>query len=198
MTTAPTDRRRQILDVALTAFSNRGYHNTSMNEIAEALSMTKPVVYQYFDSKRELYLELLHEVSEELVESVTTVLNASGEPRQNVERGIIAYFTWVNDNREAFSLLFDSSERVDVEVDDIVSEFEDNAARAIAPFITADISAEDQHTFAVGIVGMAETVSRQVIREGRPFNPQSLGKSVAELMWGGLRSIGQSRSTQPR
>ncbi len=126
MASAPVDRRRQILDVALTAFSNRGYHNTSMN--------------------------------------VTNVLIASGEPRQQVELGIIAYFTWVNTNREAFSLLFDSSERVDVEVDDIVSEFEDNAARAIAPFITANISSEDQHTFAVGIVGMAETVSRQVIR----------------------------------
>jgi AcrR family transcriptional regulator len=198
MSTAPLDRRRQILDVALTAFSNRGYHNTSMNDIADALSMTKPVVYQYFDSKRELYLELLHEVSEELVASVTEVLTASGEPRQQVERGIIAYFTWVSSNPEAFSLLFDSSERVDVEVDDIVSEFEDNAARAIAPFIAADISPEDQHTFAVGIVGMAETVSRQVMRDGRSFDPVALGTSVAELMWGGLRSIGQSRNTQPR
>ena len=198
MASAPIDRRRQILDVALTAFSNRGYHNTSMNDTAEALSVTKPVVYQYFDSKRELYLELLHEVSNDLVVSVTNVLTASGEPRQQVERGIIAYFTWVNTNREAFSLLFDSSERVDVEVDDIVSEFEDNAARAIAPFINANISADDQHTFALGIVGMTETVSRQVIREGRPFNPELLGKSLAELMWGGLRSIGQSRSTQPR
>lgn len=198
MSTAPLDRRRQILDVALTAFSNRGYHNTSMNDIADALSMTKPVVYQYFDSKRELYLELLHEVSEELVASVTEVLTASGEPRQQVERGIIAYFTWVSSNPEAFSLLFDSSERVDVEVDDIVSEFEDNAARAIAPFIAADISPEDQHTFAVGIVGMAETVSRQVMRDGRSFDPVALGASVAELMWGGLRSIGQSRNTQPR
>ena len=198
MASAPSDRRRQILDVALTAFSSRGYHNTSMNDIAEALSVTKPVVYQYFDSKRELYLELLHEVSNDLVVSVTNVLTASGEPRQQVERGIVAYLTWVNTNREAFSLLFDSSERVDVEVDDIVSEFEDNAARAIAPFINANISADDQHTFAVGIVGMAETVSRQIIREGRPFNPELLGTSLAELMWGGLRSIGQSRSTQPR
>ena len=51
-------RRSQILEVALTAFSTSGYHNTSMNDIADALSMTKPVVYQYFDSKRALYLEL--------------------------------------------------------------------------------------------------------------------------------------------
>lgn len=192
------DRRRQILDVALTAFSTSGYHNTSMTDIADALSMTKPVVYQYFDSKRELYLELLQEVRDQLVTSVTEVLTETGEPRAQVENGIVAYLSWVANNPAAFSLLFDSSERVDVEVDDIVSEFEEAAANAIAPFITADISAEDQHTFAIGIVGMVETVSRQVIRKGHPFNPETLGHSVAELMWGGLRSIGQSRSTQPR
>jgi len=193
-----TDRRRQILDVALKAFSTSGYHNTSMTDIADALSMTKPVVYQYFDSKRELYLELLHEVSSDLVTSVTAVLTATGEPRAQVENGLVAYFTWVANNPDAFSLLFDSSERVDVEVDDIVSEFEDAAANAIAPFITADISADDQHTFAIGIVGMVETVSRQVIGKGQTFDPEQLGRSVADLLWGGLRSIGQSRNTQPR
>ena len=193
-----TDRRRQILDVALKAFSTSGYHNTSMTDIADALSMTKPVVYQYFDSKRELYLELLHEVSSDLVTSVTAVLTATGEPRAQVENGLVAYFTWVANNPDAFSLLFDSSERVDVEVDDIVSEFEDSAANAIAPFITADISADDQHTFAIGIVGMVETVSRQVIGKGQTFDPEQLGRSVADLLWGGLRSIGQSRNTQPR
>ena len=191
-------RRRQILDVALKAFSSSGYHNTSMTDIADALSMTKPVVYQYFDSKRELYLELLNEVSTDLVSSVTAVLTATGEPRAQVESGLIAYFTWVANNPDAFSLLFDSSERVDVEVGDIVSEFEDAAAKAIAPFIAADISADDQHTFAIGIVGMVETVSRQVIGKGHTFDPEKLGRSVADLLWGGLRSIGQSRNTQPR
>lgn len=191
-------RRRQILDVALKAFSSSGYHNTSMTDIADALSMTKPVVYQYFDSKRELYLELLKEVSTDLVSSVTAVLTATGEPRAQVESGLIAYFTWVANNPDAFSLLFDSSERVDVEVGDIVSEFEDAAATAIAPFIAADISANDQHTFAIGIVGMVETVSRQVIGKGHTFDPEKLGRSVADLLWGGLRSIGQSRNTQPR
>ncbi len=192
------DRRRQILDVALKAFSSSGYHNTSMTDIADALSMTKPVVYQYFDSKRELYLELLQEVRDQLVSTVTAALIESGEPHAQVENGIVAYFTWVAENPDAFSLLFDSSERVDVEVDDIVSEFEDTAAQAIAPFITADISHDDQQAFAIGIVGMVETVSRQLIRKGQAIQPELLAHSLAELLWGGLRSIGQPRHTQPR
>ena len=135
MTSVSIDRRRQILDTALTSFSNAGYHNTSMNDIAEALSMTKPVVYQYFDSKRALYLELLRFVGDDLVNTVTASVAGSSDPHDQAEQGMIAYFTWVANNKEAFALLFESSARVDAEFTDIVSEFEDAAARAIAPFI---------------------------------------------------------------
>lgn len=192
------DRRRQILDMALISFSASGYHNTSMNDIADALAITKPVVYQYFDSKRALYLELLHDVSQDLISTVTGAIARANEPREQTEQGLIAYFRWVADHREAFALLFESSERVDEEFADIVSQFEDLAANAIAPFIATNVSAEEQHTFAVGIVGMAETVSRQVLRTGRDFEPEKLGRALAELAWGGLRSVGQLRNAQPR
>lgn len=192
------DRRRQILDMALISFSSGGYHNTSMNDIAETLGITKPAVYQYFDSKRALYLELLHDVSHDLILTVTDAIAQATEPRDQTEQGLVAYFTWVADHREAFALLFESSERVDEEFADIVSEFEDRAANAIAPFIATNVSPDDQHTFAVGIVGMAETVSRQLLRSGRDFDPERLGRALAELAWGGLRSLGQLRNAQPR
>lgn len=104
MTSVSIDRRRQILDTALTSFSNAGYHNTSMNDIAEALSMTKPVVYQYFDSKRALYLELLRFVGDDLVNTVTASVAGSSDPHDQAEQGMIAYFTWVANNKEAFAL----------------------------------------------------------------------------------------------
>lgn len=192
------DRRRQILDVALRAFSSAGYHDTSMNDIAEALSITKPVVYQYFDSKRALYLELLHDVGDDLLNHVTKAVAGTGDPRLQTERGMVAYFAWVARHTEAFSLLFDSSARVDGEFAHVVSEFEEGAARAISPFIAVDADGTDVHTFAIGLVGMAEAVSRQVIREGRSFDPQALGATVASLAWGGLRMLGQSRNTKPR
>lgn len=191
----PGDRRREILDVALRAFSQRGYHATSMNDIADALGMTKPVVYQHFDSKRALYLELLRDVGQDLVTAVTKAAAGTSDPREQTERGMVAYFRWVHENRPAFSLLFESSERVDEEFAGIVAEFENDAAQAIAPLIAAEISPDEQVTFAVGLVGMAETVSRLTIREGRTFDPDMLGRTLAELAWGGLRSIGQSRRT---
>jgi len=192
------DRRHQILEVSLTAFSSRGYHNTSMNDIADAMSLTKPVLYQYFDSKRSLYLELLHHVGAQLLDDVTAAVKGTTDPREQTERGIIAYFTWVANHREAFALLFESSERVDEEFADIVSEFEDGAAKAILPFIAVDASEDNLYTFAIGLVGMVEAVSRQVIKHGREFQPTALGQAVAGLAWAGLRSLGQSRNDQPR
>lgn len=169
-----------------------------MNDIADALSLTKPVLYQYFDSKRSLYLELLRHVGAQLVGEVTSAVSGTSDPREQTERGMVAYFTWVHNNREAFALLFESSARVDEEFADIVSEFEDAAARAIAPFIAVDASEDNLYTFAIGLVGMAEAVSRQVIHHGRTFQPEELGRAVAGLAWAGLRSLGQSRSDQPR
>ena len=189
------DRRQQILTVALHAFSHAGYHSTSMTDIASALEVTKPVLYQYFDSKRELYLELLHFVGNDLVRVVTESVEQAHTGYQQTERGMIAYFSWVSHNTAAFSLLTESSARVDEEFTDIVREFEDLAAAAIAPFIAAEVTETDQKMFAIGLVGMAETVSRQLIRTGRTIDPVELGTTMAKLAWGGLRSVGLSRHT---
>ena len=185
------ERREQILSVALLAFARSGYHNTSMNDIAEQLGVTKPVLYQYFDSKRALYLELLDHVGRDLVGHVTRAAASAGDNgRLKTVNGMVAYFTWVDANREAFSLVFESSGRVDEEFADIVKHFEDDAAAAIAPFITAPVSAEDQRTFALGLVGMAEAISRHLIAQHAKFDAERVGNAIAGLAWAGLRSVG--------
>ena len=191
MPTNPTERRRQILNTALASFSAAGYHDTSMNDIAESLSITKPVVYQFFESKRALYLEVLQFVGDDLVSTVTDAVRGSDNPYTQTEAGMISYFTWAAENRPSFALLYESSARVDTEFADITSEFQYSLAQAIAPFISANVSTDDQVTFAIGLVGMAETVTRQVLRQGRDFDPQSLGRTLASFAWGGLRSVGE-------
>ncbi len=198
-TTKPAiDRRQHIIDVAITCFSRTGYHNTSMTDIADAVGVTKPVLYQHFDSKRALYLEILRFVGQTLVAAITSNATSSTDGREQTERAMIAYFSWVNEHRDAFALLFESSERVDEEFASTVREFEEMASAEIAPLIAVDLSADSRRTLAMALVGMAEAVSRHVIAQGRPFDPQALGTELAGLAWGGLRSLGQSRNTQPR
>lgn len=186
-----SERRDEILAVALTAFARAGYHATSMNDIADRLGVTKPVLYQYFDSKRALYLELLQHVGNDLVHHVTDAAASAGDDgRGKTMRAMVAYFTWVSQNRNAFSLIFESSGRVDEEFADIVKQFESGAAGAVAPFIVG-VSAQDQHLFALGLVGMAESVARDVISSGSDFDPVALGTKIGGLAWAGLRVLGE-------
>ena len=116
MSSTGPERREQILNVALSAFAKSGYHQTSMNDIADLLGVTKPVLYQYFDSKRALYIELLEHVGRDLVTHVTHEATSAGEDgREKTMRGMVAYFSWVSANRDAFTLIFESSSRVDEE-----------------------------------------------------------------------------------
>src|SRR5580693_973344 len=78
-------RRRQLLDIAVEVFATRGFHGTSMEELAEAAGVTKPVLYQHFSSKRLLYLELLDDVGSRLVDEVTTAVDGATGPRAQVE-----------------------------------------------------------------------------------------------------------------
>lgn len=193
-----SDRRQHIIDVAITCFARTGYHNTSMTDVADAVGVTKPVLYQHFDSKRALYLEILRFVGQELVNAVTSNAATTTDGREQTEKAMIAYFTWVDNHREAFSLLFESSERVDEEFASTVREFEEAASNAIAPLIAVDLPPETRRMLAMALVGMVEAVSRHVIAQGSTFNPTALATDLAGLAWAGLRSVGQPRSTQPR
>src|SRR6266571_4295355 len=101
-------RRRQLLDVALRVFAERGYHATSMNDLAETAGVTKPVLYQHFRSKRALYLELLDDVGARLRDAITKATATATGPRQQVEAGFAAYFRFVAVHENAFRLLFGS------------------------------------------------------------------------------------------
>lgn len=193
-----SERRNQILSVALGEFSRKGYHGTSMTDIAMAIGATKPVLYQHFDSKRALYLELLDALGANLITTINEATRNVPDGRLQTEHGMISFFRWVVSNEEAFNFLFAGSALVDEESADAVIKIEQAVADAITPLIAVDIPVASRRTIAFGIIGMAEGISRQLLAQGAPIDAEQLGAQVAGLAWAGLRSLGQSRSTQPR
>jgi AcrR family transcriptional regulator len=185
-------RREQLLDVALEVFAKQGYHGTSMNDVAERAGVTKPVLYQHFDSKRDLYLALLEEVGARMLSVITKATSEATDGRTQTLAGFRAYFHWVDADRDAFVLLFGSGARRDEEFNAAVRSVEARAAEAIAPLIAVDIDPVHQTTLAHGLVGLAEGVSRHLVGSGAAFDPDRLGEQVAELAWAGLRGIGRS------
>jgi AcrR family transcriptional regulator len=194
-------RRRQLLDVAIEVFATHGFHRTSMDDVADAAGVTKPVLYQHFSSKRQLYLELLDDVGVRLVAAVTGAVDGASGPRQQVEAGFGAYFRFVAQATSGFRLLFGGGVRRDEEFADAVRQFEDNMAESVAALIEADIEPEHRRLLGYGIVGLAETAARHWVDSWNaeeaaapdvPFNLKEadrMARRVSELAWAGLRGV---------
>jgi AcrR family transcriptional regulator len=183
------ERRRQLLDTALDVFAAKGFHATSMNDVAEAAGVTKPVLYQHFASKRRLYLELLEDVAAQLGARIAEATSTAGSPHQQVEKGFAAYFRFVAEERSAYQLLFGGGSRRDAEFAEAVRDLEVQLAASIATLIDADIDPEHQRVLAFAIVGIAEGTSRHWINAGLDLEPEVVAHQVADLAWAGLRGI---------
>ena len=183
-------RREQILDVAVQVFARSGYHGASMNDVAEAAGVTKPVLYQHFESKQGLYLALLEEVGRRLLNAVSKATAGATSGKTQTELGFKAYFQWVADDHDSFLLLFGTQANRDAASTAAIRRMTAETAEAVAPLITVDIDPENRRTLAHGLVGLAEGVSRRLVERGESFDPDELGALVANLAWAGLRAIG--------
>ena len=89
-------------------FVSQGYHAAAMDEIAERAGVSKPVLYQHFPGKLELYLALLDESVDTLVETVRDALRSNPDPKQRVAATFGAYFEYVGGEGQAYRLVFES------------------------------------------------------------------------------------------
>ena len=162
-----------------------------MDDIAEAAGVTKPVLYQHFTSKRDLYLELLDDVGGRMMDNIAKAVAAATGPREQVEAGFLAYFGFVDREADAFRLLFGSGTRRDEEFERAVRRVEDSIAEAVAVLIEVAIGPDHRRLLAHALVGMAEATSRRWVADGEANDPAVLARRVAELAWAGLRGVGR-------
>jgi AcrR family transcriptional regulator len=185
------ERRRQLLSVAIEEFGSTGYHDTSMNRLADAAGVTKPVLYQHFASKRDLYLELLRDIGGRLRESILEATSKAEGPHRQVEAGFGAYFKFFADDPPAFVVLFGDGARKDEEFAALSHEVEASLAETIAELIVADgLDEDDRRVLAFGIVGLAEGSARYWVARGLDIDTNRLATRLADLAWYGLRGPG--------
>lgn len=182
-------RREQILDVAVDVFGRSGYYGASMNDIAEAAGVTKPVLYQHFDSKSDLYRALLSAVGDRMLDAIAKAAAEATDGKSLTQHGFQAYFRWVAHRHDEFMLLFGGSARHDADFSDQIQQITNDAAAAIAPLIAVDIDPDHRDTLAHALVGLAEGASRRLIGLGQDFDPDEIAREVSALAWAGLRAV---------
>ena len=188
-------RRQQLVDVALELFARRGYRATTMDDIADAAGVTKPLVYQHFSSKRALYLELVNSLAQELLIAIRGAVMQAQGPRQQVEMGFAAYFRLVISREAEFRLLYGRDHADDKELGRALRTVEDAIAEAIEPLIDAGLNDEHRRLLAYAVVGMAEGASRRFMEQrttsGESVEDEAprLAQRMADLAWAGLRSV---------
>ena len=184
-------RRKQLLAAAQEVFVAQGYHAAAMDDIAERAGVSKPVLYQHFPGKLDLYLALLDTHCDALIEQIRSAMAATTDNKERVRGATHAYFDFVSHESEAFRLVFESDLRNDPAVRERVDRVEQASVDAITQTIMADTGVDKARAeiLAAGLTGMSQVAARYWLTGGRETAQEEAEALIAALAWRGIASF---------
>ncbi len=164
-----------------------------MDDIAVTAGVSKPVLYQHFASKLELYLALVDQACAELTAHVTAALEATDRGSDRVVATMAAFYNYVGESSRQFRFVFESDLTGERQVRDRIWQVHDELSEAIAQVITTDtdLGRESAKLLAISLVGIAEVSARYWVRDS-PGERLSLSQAtdlVSTLAWRGIRGF---------
>ena len=181
-------RRKQLLGAAQEIFVAQGYHAAAMDDIAERAGVSKPVLYQHFPGKLELYLALLDQHALQLVDQVRQGLESTTDNRERVLASVTAYFDFIDSDDAASRLIFESDLRSEPAVRERVERTTQDCVAAIAATIAEDTGAdlEEAALLSVGLAGIAEVGARWWLSGDGKVPKERAIELLAGLAWRGI------------
>jgi AcrR family transcriptional regulator len=193
----PERRRPLVLDAAFDLFIERGYEGASMEAIARAAGVTKPVVYACYPSKEDLFKALLHREEERVLGEIAAVLPGAGDDAEGaLVEGLTAFLRAVAESPQAYRIIFLGEGGVNASVARRVRRGRERQVEAVAATarswlagrrIETDLDATARLVGQV-TVSLAEAGARAILRDPEQWTPESLGSAL-----GRLAAQGQSR-----
>jgi AcrR family transcriptional regulator len=192
-------RRKQLLAAAQQIFVAHGYHAAAMDDIAERAGVSKPVLYQHFPGKLELYLALLDTHCDAIIAKVQAAMLATPDNKERVNGAVRAYFDFVDHESEAFRLVFESDLRNDPAVRERVERVEQGCIAAVTDTIISDtgLDTAQAELLASGIVGAAGQTAQFWLANGRRTGKAEAEALVAALIWRGIASFPLQGGSSP-
>jgi AcrR family transcriptional regulator len=193
----PRDERRgQLLAAASEVFVDRGYHAAGMDEIADRAGVSKPVLYQHFTSKLELYLAVLQRHADNLVSGVRQALRTTTDNRQRVRAAVDAFFDFIEHDGQGYRLIFENDYVTEPQVSAQVKVATEACTDAVFDLISHDSGLEPHRArmIAVGLVAISVDSARYWLNNDRPISKDDAVEGTVQFIWGGLSHVPLTRS----
>lgn len=195
-TRLPRDERRsQLLAAASEIFVDRGYHAAGMDEIAERAGVSKPILYQHFASKLELYLAVLDRHVDNLVSGVRQALRTTTDNRLRVRAAVQAFFDFIEHDGQGYRLIFENDNVTEPQVATQVKAATESCVDAVFDLVSHD-SGLDPHRarmIAVGLVAISVDCARYWLNSDHPIPKEEAVEGTAAFAWGGLSHVPLTR-----
>jgi len=182
------ERRAMLLSAALEVFTASGFHSASMDDIADRANVSKPVLYQHFPSKLDLYLAVLDLHIDSLVFAIQKAIASHKDNKNRVKATVDAYFGFIDSEGEAFRLLFESDMNVEPQVRERLNRMTYDCAVAVSAVISADtgLPKEESMMLAIGLIGSAQITARHWLEKDGKIQRDKASAMVTNLMWRGI------------
>jgi AcrR family transcriptional regulator len=183
------ERRVQLLESALSVFVAQGYHAAAMDDIADSAGVSKPVLYQHFPGKLELYLALLDASCDAIIDNCRAALASTQDNKLRVGAAMAAFYDYIGSDSGAFRLVFESDLTSEPAVRNAVDRVTTECAEMIAEVIHEDTGLPDEASrlLAVSLVGMAQVSARFWVSDASGIDRDQAAALVAGLAWRGIR-----------
>lgn len=195
-----TERRESLLSAAREVFVESGYHEAAMDDIAARAGVTKPVLYQHFGSKRDLYLAVLDSGAEQFLESMGRALTSTDDNRNRVTATIDAYLKFISHDDEAYRLVFQSDLVNAPDVRERVQRVNRLSAELVSEIIAADtgLSNAEAMLLAYGLLGMAQTAALRWLANPDDMDRDAAAHLLSALAWRGISGFPRSHPPAPQ
>jgi AcrR family transcriptional regulator len=162
-----------------------------MDDIAERAGVSKPVLYQHFPGKLELYLALIDTQVERLSAAVHEALAATDDNRQRVHGVLTAYFRFVDGDDDAFRLIFETDLGNEPAVRERVEAVSQQTMQAVADTVAADTGLDraQAELLSTALTGAAQVAARWWLASERPISQDDAIRLLESLMWRGISNF---------
>jgi AcrR family transcriptional regulator len=185
------DRERQMLDIAEEVFAEQGYRAASMDDIAERVGVSKPMLYEYFGSKDGLLSACVARIRTDLYEATEEAMAGAGSPEDVLWRGLLAYFTFMDRHNRALAVIAQEPMLIPAAAADAIEATRRQQSGLTASLLAAfapDVPPRAVEAYAEIIIGACERVS--LWRARRPeVTPEEAARHVMDFSWRGLRAL---------